>query len=239
MAKAKSKHPDDNPPKARRATARRRKTPVAVAARRVRARRAVRRNPEGNAGGGWGGWDFGGVGGDLKALGAGVGAYGATRVLQRLAAKFTAARKPTWTKHVVAATGILTSAAAMLGAKRVKAVAHYHDALVLGTGVAAVQGVVAAYVPRFAWLMSDVTAGALPAGTTPSSTATSDDEPTDYLEQQLQAMEREMSLPKGQMPSGPGASEAVNPNLLDTMDDDESISDLYSGTFSDPTLFAN
>ena len=232
---------DDQPPKARRAT---RKRPVAVRARRARARRAVARirsNPEG--GGGWSGpW---GITHDLTMLGAGLGAYGGTRLVQRLATRVAAKKKPAWVRHVSALSGAAVFGAALLAVRKVKTIAAYEGAIVLGTGLAAVQGVVAAYVPRFAWLMS---AEALPAGASAprlqeATIAATSGDPLDYLDE----MERQATLPRRNAKPVQQALETaaavagdtgVEEALLAELGDD-AIDDLYGGVFADPTLLAS
>ncbi len=234
---------DENPPKAKRAK-KRKGSPVQVKARRRRARRTttttrsktvvVRQNPSQSL-----------ILEDLKTVGAGLGAYGGTRLVQRLATKITQKRKPTWTKHVHAAAGAAVFAAAVLAGRRVRQLDGYHEAIVLGTGIAAVQGVVGAYVPRFQWLMSALPLP--PSAASPQLTAASgdqDDDGGDYLEQEIRAMERggagprrpvQQALHTAAAASGDqGLEEALVAEL-----GDEGIDDLYQGLFADPTLFAN
>lgn len=242
MAKHADDAEDNPPPKAKRAK-KRKGSAVQVKARRRRARktttttvrstRVVRQNPSG-----WGA-TFAFVD-DLKSLGAGLGAYGSTRLVQRLATKLAAKKKPTWTKHVHAATGAAVFAAAVLGSRRVRALDPYHEAIVIGSGVAAVQGVVGAYIPRFAWLMSGAAPQALPAG--PAEVGLDDDDDTDdYLEQQVRAVERRSprvrGMPVQALKDSTAADQGLEEALVATLGED-GIEDLYGGVFSDPTLFA-
>lgn len=245
MAKHADDAEDNPPPKAKRAK-KRKGSAVQVKARRRRARktttttvrstRVVRQNPSG-----WGA-TFAFVD-DLKSLGAGLGAYGSTRLVQRLATKIAAKKKPAWTKHVHAATGAAVFAAAVLASRRVRALDPYHEAIVIGSGVAAVQGVVGAYIPRFAWLMSGAAPQALPAG--PAEVGLDDDDDTgDYLENQMRAMERQQIRP-GRRPVQQALSAAAavsgDMGLEESLVEElgaEAIDDLFGGIFENPTLLS-
>jgi len=230
---------EDTPPKAKRVK-RRKGAAVAVTARRRRARRSNPAPRENGWGPMWAWMD------DLKTVGAGLASYGGTRLVQRLITRVTRAKKPAWTKHVHAAAGAAVFAAAVLAGRKVKQIEAYHEAIVLGTGIAAAQGVLSAYVPRYAWLMNDLQ-NALPAASatpTASQAAAGD---IDYMEQELAAYEEQATLPRRQRApvqqalktaaaaSGDlGLEEALVEEL-----GDEDIDDLYGGVFQSPTLMAS
>lgn len=218
--------------------------PGAVRRRRARATaRAViqRSNP---AGGGWG--DLGAM---AKQVGAGAAGYAGTRVVQRIAWTLTHKRRPTWSKHVQALAGVATFGAVLYGASKIRALDGYHEAVLVGSGVAAAQGVVQAYVPKYAWLLQDPRGDAgraLPAAAHEAPAAQGDD---DLLEQQIQQMERLPQRPPQQRrapvaqalqtaaaASGDGID--LDEKLLEELGD-EDVDDLYAGTFENPTLFAN
>lgn len=222
------------------------------AARRRRARataRAViqRSNP---AGGGWG--DLAGM---AKQVGAGAAGYAGTRVVQRIAWTLTNKRRPTWSKHAQAIAGVATFGAVLYGASKVRALDGYHEAIVVGSGVAAAQGVVQAYIPKYAWLLQDPhnsDARQLPAAAAQDAQdalAPQGDPDDDLLEQQIRQMERlpqqrpqqrkapvAQALQTAAIASGDGGE--LDETLLEEMGD-ENIDDLYAGTFENPTLFAN
>jgi hypothetical protein len=213
---------------------------AAVAARRrSRARRAARRaNPSGGGGGG-----SSEVVDTLKTVGIGVGAYGGTRVVQRLAWTVVAKKKPAWAKHAHAAAGVATFGAAWLAGRKVKALAPFHEALLLGSGVAAAQSLVAVAVPRLAWLMGDPRLDELGpvrnAAALPAPTAAGDDDP---LEAQLVAYERGARRTRApvnaalQTAAAADGDPGIDESLLEELGAGESIDDLYGGLFEDPTL---
>jgi len=86
----------------------------------------------------------------------GFGAYAASRVLQRIAFSVIMRRWPRLAKHAHAATGLAAFASAWLLAHRVAKIAKFHDGILVGTGVAALQGVAQAYLPaKYNWLTDD------------------------------------------------------------------------------------
>ncbi len=119
----------------------------------------------------------------LMDVGAGFGAFAATRFLTRMATMATASKKPTLARHAGALASLAAFAAAYFGASRIKALAKYETPILLGTAVAALQTVVQTYIPMLAWLVSDVPAG-LPAGQVNQQLATGDagvlDDPSWY-----------------------------------------------------------
>lgn len=219
--------------------------PGAVRRRRARATaRAViqRSNP---AGGGWG--DLGAMAKQVAAGGAG---YAGTRVVQRVAWTLTQKRRPSWSKHAQAIAGVATFGAVLYGASKVATLNSYHEAIVIGAGVAAAQGVVAAYVPKYAWLLQDPRtdgARALPAPAQRELPEAQNGD--DLLEQQIQQMERvpqrpaaarrqpvAQALQTSAVASGDGGE--LDEKLLEELGG-EDVDDLYAGTFENPTLFGN
>jgi hypothetical protein len=85
----------------------------------------------------------------------GFAAFAATRVVTRTAALQIAKRWPKYAKHAGALASIGTFTAAWLGAHRVKTLEKYHDMIVIGAGIGALQSLVQLYAPQFAWVVSD------------------------------------------------------------------------------------
>lgn len=220
----------------------RRKGARATAVKRMRARRAAkpRANPEGGSS------LTAGLGDDLKLIGSGVAAYAGTRLLQRLTWTVVAKKKPKYAKHAHAAAGVLAFGAALLAGRKIKALTPYHESVIIGSGVAAVQGVVSAFVPKYAWLMNDCKPEQLgsPAQQEPNhQIASSGDGDYDLLEQQLAAYEQGGSQKKSRRPVQQTLETAAAATGDTQIDDQlmeelgtENIDDLYGGVFEDPTL---
>lgn len=84
----------------------------------------------------------------------GFAAYGATRGLARIVYSLVQKRWPRFAKHAYAAAGLASFGGAWLLAHRVERLAKYHDSVLMGTGVAALQGVAGTYLPKkYRWLL--------------------------------------------------------------------------------------
>lgn len=84
----------------------------------------------------------------------GFSGYAATRVIARIPFAIVAKRWPRLAPHVYAASGLLTTLAAALVVPRIEKVAPYYDSIVLGSGIASIQGVADTYLPKqFSWLL--------------------------------------------------------------------------------------
>ncbi len=186
----------------------------------------------------------------------GFGAYAASRVLQRIAFTVVSKRWPRLAKHAHAATGVASFAGAWLLAHRWSKLAKFHDGILVGSGVAALQGVAQCYLPaKYNWLISDCSAptgkvAGLPAGMRPvkmerMAKPTAGDE-FDYLEEQLEAIERTpartISPPKAARTPIASAMKHAELNdaddtstfdadLSDILEGGEGVDDLYSGSF--------
>ena len=208
-------------------------------ARRINRPRAARANPAG-------GDLTAGAGEDLKTIGVGIGAYAGTRLLQRAAVVVIGKKRPSWRKHLHVAAGVVAFGAAWIACRKVKALAPYHTSALLGTGVAAAQGFVTAYVPKYAWVFSDVSPEslrALPAG---SETPTAAGDYLDELEElaELERSQGRQPRPRSVQANLQAAAQAtgdtgIDPSLLEHLDVGEGVDDLYGGVFEDPTLYAN
>lgn len=187
----------------------------------------------------------------------GFAAYGAVRVLQRIVFTLVGRKWPKLAKHAHAATGVLAFGGIWGLAHRIKRIAPYHDALVMGSGVAAVQSAVQTYLPKkYSWLLSDCRTDdlgpALPATaqqtTLPAATAAADvDDEYAYLEEQLGALERgatrgPVTAPGVKPKANPVAANMamatqgqdndveLDPDLMEALGD-EDVDDLYTGAF--------
>jgi len=103
----------------------------------------------------------------------GFAAFAATRFVTRVAALQIAKRWPKHAKHAGAMASLGTFAAAWFGGHRVKMLEKYHDMIVVGAGVAAIQSLVQLYLPSVGWMVSDCSpelhAGAHPKQLTAAS----------------------------------------------------------------------
>lgn len=232
MAKPAKKQDTPNPtPKKKRAVASYKK---ARKARAARANPAPRSNP-------------GFVHDVTHVFVPGFAAYGSTRVLQRIAFQLVGKRWPKWAKWAHAATGVATFGAVALVGHKVKALEPFHDAVLMGSGIAAAQGVASAILPvKYSWLLSDcrpedLKSVAAPTQVTPQRIAESNDEYSvpsadedEYaaLEQQLGALSgggQARSVPAPRPVAQPTA--ASDPDLMEELGG-ESLDDLYSGAFA-------
>ena len=240
MAKAK-KSPEENPtPKKKRGLA---------TIRRARRARAARRNPAPATANPPIVADF------THVLLPGFAAYGLTRILQRIVYTLVQKRWPKFGKHAHAAAGVLGFGSVWWLGHKIKFVEPYHDAVVMGSGIAALQGVAQTYLPKkYSWLLSDCR----PEDVAPTQATLQAknqqmlEEPTEgdeysYLEDQLGELERSGSrrtraVAPGkpsqrpvaqamQRAAGPKDGARLDPDLLEELAG-ENVDDLYTGAFS-------
>ncbi len=184
----------------------------------------------------------------------GFAAYAATRVLTRIVYTFVQKRWPKLGKHAAAAAGAASFAGVWFFAHKVKKLAPYHDGVVMGSGVAALHGAAQCYLPKkYSWLLADCqpedvaplpAAAQQPLVSAPSAPAGDE---YSYLEAQLDAMEgagdrrtriarppKATKTPVANVMSATGgdASDTLDPDLVDELDDGEDVDDLYSGAFA-------
>ncbi len=81
--------------------------------------------------------------------------FAATRFLTRAVAVQIEKRKPGWGKHTGAVASISSFLAAWLFAGKVKAISKWHNPLVIGSGLAALQSLLQIYVPKLGWMVGD------------------------------------------------------------------------------------
>lgn len=212
---------------------------IARKARRIR-RRANPVRVSNDAGGGLGHQVLAVV----KPIGVGAVGYGGTRLVQRLAWTLAVKRRPRWAKHVHAAAGILTFGVLAAAGRKVRAMEPYLEPVLIGSGIAAVQGVVTAYLPRFAWLTADPRRSELDAGDQPAQIEPGQQaqgQYDDYLEQQLQEYERPGRKLRPvqqtmQVVAAATGDTSIDQQIMEDLGHGEAVDDLYGGIFEDPTL---
>jgi hypothetical protein len=89
-------------------------------------------------------------------VGAGFAGYALTRGVARMVNNVAGKRYPKLAKHAAALGATLGAAGAYVGSRYWEKVAEYHDAVAVGAGVAVAQTVVQAYLPQWAWVVSDL-----------------------------------------------------------------------------------
>lgn len=216
------------------------------ARQRLRARRRARANPSGGGGGGPRAnppmvSDF------THVILPGFGAYAVTRFLQRIAFTVASKRWPKLAKHIHALSGVAAFGGSWFALHRIKGAAPYHDGILVGSGIAALQGVAQAYLPKYAWMTSDVTGSTAPSASVAAKNAAelpsaAEGDEYSYLEDDAApARARTVRAPKG---SGVGAtlrmaSQAtgdkpgqVDTDLMDELGDGETLDDFGGGIFN-------
>jgi hypothetical protein len=202
---------------------------IAKAVRARRARRvAARVNPSSD------------TGATFTTIGVGVGAYLGTRVVQRLASTVVRKKRPSWAKHLHALGGLVSFGALWVATSRVAQLKPHREAMLIGSGVAAVQGVVGAYIPKYAWLMSEGKELAAGAQNPQLEESTGTGAYDDYLESELSKYESPKRGRKVQQALETAAAadghQGIDDALLEELGTGEDLDDLYGGVFQDPTL---
>lgn len=216
---------------------------------RLRARRKARSNP---AGGGGGARANPPVLADLThVVLPGFGTYAATRFLQRIAYTVALKRWPRAAKHVYALAGVAVFGGSWLLAHRFKQVAKYHDGILVGSGIAAAQGVAQSYLPKYAWMASDVTGAGAPAlnanGTAPEMLEPAGDEYSMYEDEVEPARTVKAPRARGAKPmaatlqmaaqaAGDSPGSGVDDDIMSELDDGEDLDDLGGGIFDGGSL---
>lgn len=88
----------------------------------------------------------------LEDVGITFGGYAAGRFASRVALKVGAAKMG---KHAAPAAATALALLTWLLAGKWKKIAKYHTPLVIGSTMAAIQTIIQAYLPKYAWLISD------------------------------------------------------------------------------------
>lgn len=85
----------------------------------------------------------------------GFAAFAAARVVTRMATVQISKRYPKAGRHAGAIASVGSFVAAWFGAHRIRYLAKYHDAIVIGTGLAAMQSLVQLYLPKLGAALGD------------------------------------------------------------------------------------
>lgn len=97
------------------------------------------------------------LGTDLtKTVAPAFGAYVATRLLSRIVYQLVARKWPKAGKHAAVGSAVASFSAAWWAAHRIEKLEEYHDAIVVGSGIAAGQAVVRNYLPAWGWIVGDL-----------------------------------------------------------------------------------
>lgn len=221
---------------------------------RLRARRRARKNPSGGGGGSSPRanppilTDF------THVLLPGFAAYAGTRFLQRIAYTLAAKRWPRFAKHVHALSGVAAAGSAWLLAHRVKSIAPYHDGIVLGSGIAALQGVVQTYIPRLGWVASDITGANAPASLPKGTNGSTSIEPSAADGDEFSYLEEELAPPPGARTVAPprrgsnastlrmaaqatgDGGDGIDDDIMEELGANETLDDLGGGIFDGGSL---
>jgi len=83
------------------------------------------------------------------------GSYAATRLLSRIVYSIVAKKWPRLSPHAGALAALTSFGGLWFAGHKIKRLAPFHDALVVGSGVAALATVVRTYVPKYGWIVAD------------------------------------------------------------------------------------
>lgn len=188
----------------------------------------------------------------------GFGAFAATKVIQRVIYSLVQKRWPKLGKHAHALSGIAAFGGLWYFAHKIRALAKYHDGILIGSGIAAGHGIAQCYLPqKYNWLLADCKpSDVAPIAPAPNSNGTgqiaapttSDGDEFSYLESQLDEMEqsgdRRTRHAKGSRGNGRPVAQAMkqansnndagfllDPDLVEELGN-EAVDDLYTGAFS-------
>jgi len=113
-----------------------------------------KKNPEGGEGGKSGLWD------DVVSVSTelvlpGVAAYAGTRIAGRIGYAIGRRRSAAMARHLVPLSSLAAAIAAIILAGKWEKLSAYKTGIMVGSGIAAVQSVLQAYVPQWAWVLAD------------------------------------------------------------------------------------
>jgi len=172
----------------------------------------------------------------------GFAAYGLTRVLSRIVYSLVQKRWPKFGKHAAALSGLATAGLAWVFSHRVKRLAEYHDGIIVGTSIAALQGVATTYMPtKYSWLLKDPTpADVAPTPTKAQLAAAKQSESVQWTDEYSHLEEQAARGRVASNPSIPSSTRAIEPDVSSTeLDPDladelagEDVDALYSGSFA-------
>jgi hypothetical protein len=155
-------------------------------------------------------------------------------------------RWPKFGKHAAALGAVGAFGGSWFLAHRIKKLAPYHDAIVVGSGIAALQTIVRTYVPKYGWIVSDYKPEDLSQAKQPAQLATRaaeveaaagefEGDEYSYLEAELEAVEA--TAPPSQTAAAYATADAddneiTEEDLAAVLGDDEDSGDLYQGSFA-------
>lgn len=205
-----------------------------------RRRRRARANPAPSGGGSRANPP---IGADIThVLLPGFGAYAATRILARIVYSIVQSRWPSLGKHAAALSGAAAFGTTWFFAHKIKALAPYHDGIVMGSGIAALHGAATCYLPeKYSWLLTDckpedvtpvdapVDPAQVDAGAQAPAASAGDE--YSYLEEQAeQRRPRARSRGRAAAAQAPEPEVQLDPDLTNELGG-ENLADLYTGAF--------
>jgi hypothetical protein len=87
----------------------------------------------------------------------GFAGYGATKMLSRIVYTQLSKKWPGASKHVAVGSTVISFLAAWMLLHRIKKLAPYQMPATVGAGIAALQTIVSQYLPKYGWMVSDIT----------------------------------------------------------------------------------
>jgi hypothetical protein len=175
----------------------------------------------------------------------GFAAYAATRVLSRIVYAIVQKRWPTLGKHASVLASLASFGSMWFFAHKIKTLARYHDPILMGSGIAAGQSIVATYLPvKYSWLLTD----ARPEDVAPAQpkvvaqpVSVAELSPSGVVDEYTAmeiAAEQKLNRPRprasGSQPPIVGDHETVElaPDLQGVLDQGETADDLFTGGFA-------
>ena len=120
-----------------------------------------RKNPNGNGeGGSSSGGSKSGIWDETVAIATdlvlpGVAAYAGTRIAGRIGHAIGRRKSATAAKHMVPLSSLAMAISAIILAGKWDKLERYRTGIMVGSGIAAIQAILQAYVPMWAWVLSD------------------------------------------------------------------------------------
>jgi len=90
----------------------------------------------------------------IIGAGAGLVAYGATRMTGRIAFMVAERKAPRFSRHAYVAASILAAVAVYLISRSMKRMHPHHKAVVVGSVIAAIQATLQTYFPALGWVLA-------------------------------------------------------------------------------------
>jgi hypothetical protein len=116
----------------------------------------------------------------------GFAAYAGTRFLNRIVFTQMNKRWPKYSKHAAALSSVASFLAVWLLGHKIKRIEKYHTPIVVGAAIASMQTLVQTYLPKYGWIVSDVSAAQYKNGSkqlpAPATAALSEYNPLEPIE---------------------------------------------------------